>query len=143
MNSVGFSKDAVIVLPTSNENKGKNMTKKIVKIIENKDGDVNPTTDLQEKPVFEILFDDSTSRKLFRHKVKEYLSMSYKKAVGNFNKVRVDTPTSHTVIWNIVFQDYTIETLPPKIFYRRLEEGHEIRDLEESKPYEWNKENTE
>ena len=81
MNSVGFSKDAVIVLPTSDENKGKNMTKKIVKIIENKDGDVNPTTDLQEKPVYEILFDDSTSRKLFRHKVKEYLSMSYKKAV--------------------------------------------------------------
>ena len=80
MNSVGFSKDAVIVLPTSNENKGKNMTKKIVKIIENKDGDVNPTTDLQEKPVYEILFDDSTSRKLFRHKVKEYLSMSYKKS---------------------------------------------------------------
>ena len=35
MNSVGFYKDAVIVLPTSNENKGKNMTKKIVKIIEN------------------------------------------------------------------------------------------------------------
>ena len=56
MNSVGFSKDAVIVLPTSDENKGKNMTKKIVKIIENKDGDVNPTTDLQEKPVEFIYF---------------------------------------------------------------------------------------
>ena len=100
-------------LRVSNKENSNLMTKNIIKIIENKEGDINPITDLHESPVYNILFDDATERKLFRHKMIEYLSMAYGKSVQKFKKVIVTTDVSSTTIWVIVTQDYQLEVLPP------------------------------
>lgn len=132
----GYSKDAIVRV---NNREGNNlMTKNIIKIIENKEGDINPITNLHESPVYNILFDDSTERKLFRHKMIEYLSIAYGKSVQKFKKVIVVTDVSRTTIWVIVTQDYQLEVLPPPKFYARIEEGHSNRDLEINRKFQWN-----
>ena len=132
----GYSKDAIVRV--SNKENSNLMTKNIIKIIENKEGDINPITDLHESPVYNILFDDATERKLFRHKMIEYLSMAYGKSVQKFKKVIVTTDVSSTTIWVIVTQDYQLEVLPPPKFYARIEEGHSNRDLEINRKFQWN-----
>tara|TARA_R110002020_G_scaffold115035_1_gene264603 strand:- start:4314 stop:4745 length:432 start_codon:yes stop_codon:yes gene_type:complete len=132
----GYSKDAIVRV--SNKESSNLMTKNIIKIIENKEGDINPITDLHESPVYNILFDDATERKLFRHKMIEYLSMAYGKSVQKFKKVIVTTDVSSTTIWVIVTQDYQLEVLPPPKFYARIEEGHSNRDLEINRKFQWN-----
>ena len=132
----GYSKDAIVRV--SNKESSNLMTKNIIKIIENKEGDINPITDLHESPVYNILFDDATERKLFRHKMIEYLSIAYGKSVQKFKKVIVTTDVSSTTIWVIVTQDYQLEVLPPPKFYARIEEGHSNRDLEINRKFQWN-----
>ena len=109
----GFSKDAIVRV---NKEKDDLMTKRIIKIIEDKEGEINPITNLQESPVYHIMFDDATERKLFRHKMIEYLSMSFGKTVQKFKKVIVITEVSSTTIWVVVMQDYQLEVLPPPKF---------------------------
>ena len=130
----GFSKDAIVII-----NKERDIvTKRIIKIIEDKEGEINPITNLQESPVYHIMFDDATERKLFRHKMIEYLSMAYGKSVQKFKKVIVVTDVSSTVVWVVVTQDYQLDVLPPPKFYRKIEDGHSNRDLEINRKFQWN-----
>lgn len=131
----GFSKDAIVRV---NKEKDDLMTKRIIKIIEDKEGEINPITNLQESPVYHIMFDDATERKLFRHKMIEYLSMAYGKSVQKFKKVIVVTDVSSTVVWVVVTQDYQLDVLPPPKFYRKIEDGHSNRDLEINRKFQWN-----
>jgi hypothetical protein len=131
----GFSKDAIVRV---NKEKDDLMTKRIIKIIEDKEGEINPITNLQESPVYHIMFDDATERKLFRHKMIEYLSMSFGKTVQKFKKVIVITEVSSTTIWVVVMQDYQLEVLPPPKFYDKIEAGHKNRDLEVNRKFQWN-----
>ena len=61
--SKGFSKDAIVRINNERDNV---VTKRILKIIEDKEGEINPITNLHESPVYHIMFDDATERKLFR-----------------------------------------------------------------------------
>ena len=103
--SKGFSKDAIVRI----NNERDIVTKRILKIIEDKEGEINPITNLHESPVYHIMFDDATERKLFRHKMIEYLSMAYGKSVQKFKKVIVVTDVSSTVVWVVVTQDYQLD----------------------------------
>ncbi len=133
--SKGFSKDAIVRINNERDNV---VTKRILKIIENKEGEINPITNLHESPVYHIMFDDATERKLFRHKMIEYLSMAYGKSVQKFKKVIVITDVSSTVVWVVVTQDYQLDVLPPPKFYRKIEDGHSNRDLEINRKFQWN-----
>ena len=131
----GFSKDAIV---TINKERKHIVTKRIIKIIEDKEGAINPITNIQESPVYHVMFDDASERKLFRHKMIEYLSMAYGKSVQKFKKVIVITDVSSTVIWVVVTQDYELDVLPPPKFYRKIEDGHSNRDLEINRKFQWN-----
>jgi hypothetical protein len=83
------------------------MSKIIVGLQQIDEGDTNPGTGLHEQPIWKIEMRDKEERLLGKHKMEEYISKSYGKAIHRFKRWKVKTQTSETQVYVIVFSDRT------------------------------------
>jgi len=119
------------------------MTKTIVTISQLSDGKINPSTELMEKPAWQLGFDDHTSDILFKSKMLEHLSRGYRKTVENFRRGDVTTISGgQTSFWIVVFQDYEVRLQTATEIMQIITDGH--RNIEkESTDENRNKETSE
>ena len=103
------------------------MSKIIVGLQQIDEGDTNPGTGLHEQPIWKIEMRDNEERLLGKHKMEEYISKSYGKAIHRFKRWKVKTQTSETQVYVIVFSDRTHEMLTPNQMMNKLFEGHQVR----------------
>ena len=103
------------------------MSKIIVGLQQTDEGAINPGTGLHEQPIWKIEMQDNEERLLGKHKMEEYISKSYGKAIDRFKRWKVKTQTSETQVYVIVFSDRTHEMLTPNQMMNKLFEGHQVR----------------
>ena len=104
------------------------MSKIIVGLQQIDEGDTNPGTGLHEQPIWKIEMRDKEERLLGKHKMEEYISKSYGKAIHRFKRWKVKTQTSETQVYVIVFSDRTHEMLTPNQLMDSLYQGHSVRN---------------
>ena len=103
------------------------MSKIIVGLQQIDEGAINPGTDLHEQPIWKIEMRDGDERLLGKHKMEEYISKAYGKAIHRFKRWKVMTKTSETHVYVVVFSDRTHEMLTPNQIMDKLYEGHKVR----------------
>ena len=113
------------------------MSKEIVKLTQIDEGGKNPKTDLFEKPLWELEFEDRSIRILGKPKMEEYLSKAYNNTVHHFNKrVSILQDERKIVQWCVVFTDYQDILLATKEMCNMLYLGHQRKDEEKYKELE-------
>ena len=113
------------------------MSKEIIKIIQNDEGGENPKTKLPEKPLWELTFDDYSTRILGKPKIEEYLSKAYENTVHHFTRrLSLLRDERKIVQWSIVFSDYSDVLLSSMELCKKLMLGHQRKDEEKYKELE-------
>ena len=113
------------------------MSKEIVEIKQIDEGGENPKTKLPEKPLWELTFDDYTTRILGKPKIEEYLSKAYENTVHHFTRrLSLLKDERKIVQWSIVFSDYSDVLLSSMELCKKLMLGHQRKDEEKYKELE-------
>lgn len=109
------------------------MSKVITKLEQLEEGLTNPGTGMFEQPIWKITLQGGEERLLGKHKMEEYISKSFEKAIHRFKRWKVLTKTSETHVYVIIFSDRTHEMLTPNQVMDRLYTGHLVRKDEKYK----------
>tara|TARA_R100001126_G_scaffold98209_2_gene72249 strand:+ start:134 stop:610 length:477 start_codon:yes stop_codon:yes gene_type:complete len=107
------------------------MTKKIITITQNNDGDTNPKTKLFEQPVWVLELEDGEQRVLGKEKMEEYLSKGYEKTVHAFKRwVMTSGSGAEISAYCVVFTDKSHDLVPTVKIKEQIFNGHKRKDLE-------------
>ena len=113
------------------------MSKKIIDIIQIDSGGDNPKSGLFEQPLWQLHFEDDSTRILGKVKMEEYLSKAFDKMVHHFKKKYFTMKDDKKIsFWNIILIDYEDVTLSPSQFKDKLYIGHQRKDEEKYKELE-------
>ena len=83
------------------------MSKIIVALEQLDEGAINPGTGMYEQPIWKITLKGQEERLLGKHKMEEYISKAYGKAIHRFKRWKVMTKTSETHVY-VVAKNTTI-----------------------------------
>ena len=104
------------------------MSKIIVALEQIDEGAINPGTGMYEQPIWKITLKGQEERLLGKHKMEEYISKSFGKAIHRFKRWKVLTKTSETHVYVIIFSDRTHEMLTPNQLMDSIYQGHSVRN---------------
>ena len=104
------------------------MSKIIVALEQIDEGAINPGTGMYEQPIWKITLKGQEERLLGNHKMEEYISKSFGKAIHRFKRWKVLTKTSETHVYVIIFSDRTHEMLTPNQLMDSIYQGHSVRN---------------
>tara|TARA_R110000851_G_C12839246_1_gene541558 strand:+ start:72 stop:602 length:531 start_codon:yes stop_codon:yes gene_type:complete len=105
------------------------MSKEIIGIKQIDEGGENPKTKLPEKPLWELTFDDLTTRILGKPKMEEYISKSYENTVHHFTRrISILMDERKIIQWCVVFSDYSDVLLSSTELCKKLMLGHQRKD---------------
>jgi len=107
------------------------MTKKILKIVQNDTGDINPKSNLFEQPVWVLELENGENRILGKVKMEEYLSKAYEKTIYLFKRWNISTTEGNSITaWCIIFTDKSHELVPTTKMKELIFHGHVRKDME-------------
>ena len=113
------------------------MSKKIIDIIQIDSGGDNPKSGLFEQPLWQLHFEDDSTRILGKVKMEEYLSKAFDKMVHHFKKKFFTLKDDKKItFWNVILIDYEDVSLSPSQFKDKLYLGHQRKDEEKYKELE-------
>jgi len=113
------------------------MSKKIINVIQMDSGGDNPKSGLFEQPLWQLHFEDDTTRILGKVKMEEYLSKAFDKMVHHFKKKYFTMKDDKKItFWNVILIDYEDVSLSPNQFRDKLYLGHQRKDEEKYKELE-------
>ena len=113
------------------------MSKKIIDINQIDSGGDNPKSGLFEQPLWQLHFEDDTTRILGKVKMEEYLSKAFDKMVHHFKKKYFTLKDDKKItFWNIILIDYEDVSLSPNQLKDKLYIGHQRKDEEKYKELE-------
>ena len=104
------------------------MSKIIVALEQIDEGAINPGTGMYEQHIWKITLKGQEERLLGKHKMEEYISKSFGKAIHRFKRWKVLTKTSETHVYVIIFSDRTHEMLTPNQLMDSIYQGHSVRN---------------
>lgn len=113
------------------------MSKEIVRIKQIDEGGENPKTKLPEKPLWELTFDDSSTRILGKPKIEEYVSKAYDNTAHHFQRhITILKDDRRIIQWSIIFCDYQNVLLSSAELCNKIMLGHQRKDEEQYKKLE-------
>jgi|GEM_PF-6873424 hypothetical protein len=102
--------------------------KELLHIDQKDEGGINPETNLREETLWELHFGDATVRTMGRVSMIDLISKGTMppKTAFSFKRWKHTSPTAKIFTWTIVYDDYDLKQMPPKLFYELLTNGHQI-----------------
>ena len=110
------------------------MSKEIIQIKQIDEGGENPKTKLPEKPLWELTFDDYSTRILGKPKMEEYISKAYDNTAHHFQRhITILKDDRRIIQWSVIFCNYQNVLLSSAELCNKLMLGHQRKDEEQYK----------
>tara|TARA_R110002012_G_scaffold94569_1_gene228866 strand:+ start:687 stop:1202 length:516 start_codon:yes stop_codon:yes gene_type:complete len=110
------------------------MSKEVIQIKQIDEGGENPKTKLPEKPLWELTFDDYSTRILGKPKMEEYISKAYDNTAHHFQRhITILKDDRRVIQWSVIFCDYQNVLLSSAELCNKIMLGHQRKDEEQYK----------